>query len=428
MIIVPDQEIIVPTPEKIFLSDVQSDVFRLSQNSRFIGWCAGRGSGKTTICASFLKTWVSRKPGDYIYVAPTRRDAKDIFWEMIKNSVHPMWMKKKPNESELKIFLKNGAQIQLLGACSDTIAVGRTLDGVIIDEVSKIRNQDIWFKNIRPALARKGHQGPCIFISTPQGFDWFYDLCMKARVLKGWSYYHSTSLQGGFISEEEIETARLEMTEKMFRQEFEATFESFGGRVFYGFDRNLNVSADVTNDLTDVHEIHVGMDFNINPMTAIIGKKVGGEMHIFDEMVLFGSNTPEMIESLKTRYGSKYIIVYPDASGGAGDHRSRPGTTDMTMMQEAGLSIYCDASNPSVVDRNENTNRLFKNAAGTSTVFISPKCSTLIKSLDGLTYKEGGERIVDKKNNLDHACDAIGYMLWQLYRPYSISSKLELQW
>jgi hypothetical protein len=87
-----------------------------------------------------------------------------------------------------------------------------------------------------------------------------------------------------------------DMDEKSFRQEFEASFETMSGRVYYAFDRNKHVGDYPFNPKLP---IWIGQDFNIDPMSSVIMQpQPNGEVWIVDECVLHGSNTQETADEL----------------------------------------------------------------------------------------------------------------------------------
>lgn len=407
----------------IALTPIQSEIF--SSNHRFKIWVAGRGSGKSYYSAVQLIFWAYKKRGVYYYVTTTRQKAKEIMWSLIKNMVHADRVLK-INESELVIYLKNGSLIGLKGAQSDTVLRGLTVDGLVIDEAAFIKEK-IWTEDMRPSLSRIGHIGKCVFISTPMGLNWFYDLHLSAQSKSKWKSWQTTTAQGGRVSLDEVEQAKSEMTDRQFRQEYEASFETIGGRVYYAFDRKINI-LDMSKEINDVREIHVGMDFNVNPMTAVVAKKISDQLHVIDEICIHDSNTTEMCETIKNRYKDKIVYIYPDPSGKNRKTSAAVGVTDFTIIQSFGFMIDAPNAAPAVIDRVENTNRLFMNSNKNSSLFINSSNKYLIKCLDGLTYKDGGERIIDKNSNLDHAPDALGYMCWQMFRPQAISENIDVQW
>jgi hypothetical protein len=53
---------------------------------------------------------------------------------------------------------------------------------------------------------------------------------------------------------------------------------------------------------------------------------------------------------------------------------------------------------------------MLKNANGDVRLYIHPRCTELIKGLDGMTYKPGTSQ-PDKSLGIDHITDALGYCI-----------------
>ena len=190
------------------------------------------------------------------------------------------------------------------------------------------------------------------------------------------------------------------------------------GRVYYEFDRHLNVSADLVDPGA---ELLVGMDFNITPMSAVIGVKAGADqLHILDEIVIMNGNTELMCDAINQRYPNRRVLVYPDPSGRARKTSSPVGQTDFSILAAHGFRVLSPPSAPLVVDRNNEVNAMFKNTKGERRLFVHPRCKTLIKCLDGLTYKEYTSQ-PDKTLGLDHLPDALGYLV---HYEFPIAGKL----
>ena len=392
----------------IALSKPQIEIYR--SKSRFRVLIAGRRFGKSYLSAVELIRAASNKQRALCYyVAPTYRMAKKILWRDLKRMI-PRELIDKKHETDLSITLVNGSEIVLLGAENYDNIRGVSLSFVVLDEFAMMA-PEAWEEAIRPALSDQ--EGNALFISTPKGFNWAYEMYQNEGRLQNWKSFKFTTLDGGRVSEAEIESAKIEMSAKKYAQEYLASFETIGSRAYYGFDRAVNL-CDTTSDY--YKDIFVGIDFNVNPMSAVVGVSVADQIHIVDEICLDDSNTTEMCETIKRRYPGRRIIVYPDASGKS-RKTSAENKTDFSIINSYGFLIDAAKSNPGVEDRVENVNRLFINARKESRVFINRKCLNLIKCLEGLTYKEGGERIPNKSLGLDHLPDALGYMLWQRMPP-----------
>ena len=337
------------------------------------------------------------------YVAPTYRAAKDIAWNMLKESVHKSNIMK-VNESELSIKLVNGSTISLKGAEKPDNLRGRSLDMVICDEFADMR-PETWYEVLRASLADR--KGSALFIGTPKGRNHFYDLWTQD--LDDWSSFQYTTIEGGNVDQEEIDAAKRDLDERTFKQEFEAAFVNYSGIIYYNFDRIKSVKKCQDTDMI----LHIGMDFNLDPMSAVVSIRQGDSIHIVDEIVIYGSNTDEMVDEIKTRYPNKKIVVYPDPACRQ-RKTSAGGRTDLSILQNAGFSVKVRERHTSVRDRINSVNARLMTSDDQRHLFIDPKCKQVIKSLERQTYKEGTSQ-PDKDSGFDHMNDAVGYLVDYLY-------------
>jgi hypothetical protein len=173
----------------------------------------------------------------------------------------------------------------------------------------------------------------------------------------------------------------------------------------------LNVDASVKDT---GGEILVGQDFNVNPMSSIIGVKAGDELHILESLEIQTSNTEEMAQEIKRRYPGRRVIMCPDPSANQRRTSAAAGVTDITILQKHGFWVDVAPSAILIVDRVNAVQTMLKDAAGRRRLKIHPRALSLIKALDGQTYKEGTS-IPDKGLGLDHPVDALGYLVWQRF-------------
>ncbi len=367
---------------------------------------------------SFGKTYLSirelarhaRIPNQQVYyVAPSYRQAKQIVWSELKEKLYAVRWVKKVNESELTVTLVNGSTISLRGAENYDSLRGVGLNFLVMDEFTMI-NKKAWLEVLRPTLSDTG--GSALFISTPAGKgNWGFDLYNQPMLDPvNWASWQYTSLEGGRIPIEEIEAAQMDLDERTFKQEYLASFETYSGAIYYNFDRQLNNST-ITDYNTSV--IHVGMDFNIDPMSATIAIRDGNDLHIIDEIQIFGSNTDEMCDELNRRYSDSKIIVYPDPAGNQ-RKSSAHGRTDHIILQNAGFIVKSPRGHTPVRDRINAVNSRLCTANNTRHLFIAQKCKHTIKGLERQTYKEGTQ-VPDKASGFDHQNDATGYLVDYLF-------------
>jgi len=397
------------------LSAPQYRIFR--DRSRFRVLNAGRRFGKTYLAVVELVTGAVLNPwSNGWYVAPTYRAAKRIAWPELKAFIPREYIQSK-DETELTINLINGALIALHGADNPDSLRGPGLDRVILDEAAYIK-QTAWTQVIRPMLSDR--LGWALFISTPAGYNWFYDLYIVAGERDNWNRYEYTTLDGGRVEASEIEEARSELDDKSFKQEYLASFEALTGRVYYAYHRDYNV-AEVSDSLE--LPLLIGMDFNVDPMSAVLAVKKAQYLHVFDEIEIPNGSTEEMAKEIRRRFPDRKIYVYPDPTGNARKTSAPVGQTDFTILKQAGMIVRSPRGSYNVSDKINLTNGALCNAAGVRRAILASghRLRSLKKGLDGLTFKEGTSA-PDKGLGLDHITDAFAYMAcWE----FPLKSKIQ---
>jgi len=388
------------------LTEIQQEI--INHPARFKCLIAGRRFSKTFIAMNSLAKHARYPNNKCMYVAPSYRMAKQIVWEDLKDMLRERNWAKKINESDLSILLVNGSTIFLRSADNPDSIRGIGLDYVVIDEAADV-SEEAWRAVIRPTLSDRG--GKALIIGTPKGRNWLYDVYNDAKHLEDWNSWQKTTLDGGQVTEEEIAQAKRDLDERTFNQEYMATFVEYSGVIYYAFGEH-----NITEMLFDTDErvpIHVGMDFNVNPLCAVIAHQHTGGLHVFDEIEIYGTDTETMAKEIQLRYPNRRIICYPDASG-AQRRTSAGGRTDHIILKNCGFSLKVGSVNPSIKDRIGAVNAACKNTNGISKLTIAPKCSKMINALRKHVYNEG-TRQPEKNSGLDHLNDALGYMVNHLY-------------
>tara|TARA_B100002049_G_scaffold229299_1_gene204887 strand:+ start:6497 stop:7735 length:1239 start_codon:yes stop_codon:yes gene_type:complete len=378
---------------------------------RFKTMVAGRRSGKTFLARVIMIDKAGKKKKQRIwYVAPTYQMARDIMWEELKDAIPRRWIKK-INDTRLRILLINGSVIELKGADKPDTLRGVGLHYVVLDEAQDMK-PDVWGKVIRPTLSAT--RGGALIQGTPKGFNILYDHYrmgqrgdyQQAGVWKSWQFPTS---QSPFVPPEEIEAARNELDPKTFRQEYEASFESMAGRVYYPFDRTKHVGKFPFNPGLP---IWVGQDFNIDPMSSvIIQPQPSGELWVVDEIYLPSSNTADVCAALDRKFWrwQDAVTIYPDPAGSY--RQSGRGESDLDVFRQAGFrKIKHRKKHPPIADRVNAVNSLLETASGVVRLHIDESCKNTIKSLEQTIYKPGS-RDIDKQAGAEHATDALGYPL-----------------
>ena len=375
-----------------------------NSNARFRVLITGRRFGKTYLAINEIAKYSSQPNKKVWYVAPSYRQAKAICWSVLKEKMLAHKWVKSINHSDLTITLRNNSTITLRGSDNENALRGVGLDKLIIDEFSDV-SKSAWYEVLRPTLSDTN--GHALFCGSPRGFgNWSYELFKMGEVNKDWESFKYTTLEGGQVDQNEIEQAKQDLDLRTFQQEYEATFVNYSGMIYYNFSREKNI-IEKYKDNTLVY--HIGLDFNVDPMCAVVTVIDNNTVTVIDEIQIYSSNTNEMCEEIRNRYKHKNIIVYPDPSARQ-RKTSAGGVTDLAILKNFGFEVKCKNTAPLVRDRINAVNSKLKNVAGKNTLFIVKTCKNVIKSIERQIYKEG-THIPDKDSGYDHMNDALGYLI-----------------
>ena len=355
-------------------------------------------------------------------MAPTYKQTKRITWKALKKMTQPYWLGR-PNETDLRIELVSGGTICVKGADNYDSLRGDGLDFLVLDEYASMAAQ-AWTEVPRPALADR--MGKALFIGTPQGFNHFHELFEGAQSQSDWKAFLYTTAQGGNVPAKELQSAAMQLDDRIFRQEFEASVETLGvGRVYYAFDRAQNVG---NLGFSSQCPLYWALDFNMNPFCSVLAQVRNGAVYVLEEMILPDSNTPAACEEFlsrtaKWRTGGRLdICVYGDAT--AEQRRTSASRTDWQIVKEFfgrypyeyTASFRVPTANPPVKDRVNCVNAKLRNHAGQHLLKVNQSCKHLIKDFEQVCWKTDphGNPVVelDKSDPMrTHVSDALGYLV-----------------
>ena len=163
-----------------------------------------------------------------------------------------------------------------------------------------------WQEVIRPTLTDT--KGECLFISTPKGFNHFYELYNLESKDDDYRSFHFTSYDNPYIPREELDKARLEITEDRFAQEYLADFRKTEGLVYKEFDRKIHLYKDET---PKIGLKFAGIDFGFTNPAAIITivRDYDSKYWITNEWYKTGQTDAQIAEVAS---GMDFAQIYPD--------------------------------------------------------------------------------------------------------------------
>lgn len=397
--------------------------------SRFNIVCFGRQSGKTTYGLNKIaqRAWKGPRDGIYWYVLQTYDAARVAFNRMMRMYIKcPSAFAKKPNETELKVQFHHGPVIYFKSGNNFEDLRIETLNGVVVDEYRQ-QDKTLWPLVIRSMLAKK--KGWADILSTPNGFEHFYDLFEQAKEDPEWSHFHAPSTVAYWWTPEEIESAKRTMSQAEFDQEILAQFRDLTKGKAYGCYGvwNERTTSPFCDGLLHAHlPVYVALDFNVAPMAWTLVQGRVNQFYAFD-MVYIPRTEQGTFEAANvlaeklTAYKIKKVILIGDATGKA-NKSSASGNTDYAIICGV-LDRYniewenrTPDSNPHVKDRVNCHNAHLKNAAGETSFWLHPvNCAPLRRDYQRVVWKEGtGILEQGKDKTLTHSSDGVGYLLHEI--------------
>ena len=387
------------------------------KTARFFVMVCGRRFGKTTASA-MEATYYASQPNKKIWLVGLSYDKADLMFREI-------WQKMvighqndiiRASEKDRFIKFKWGTVVEAKSADNPDSLVGEGLDLLIIDEAAKVKNK-IWDMYLSPTLSDR--KGKAVFITTPEGFNWVYDLYLLGKEDELWESHQAPSWENQYAFPDGegdpflIERKR-NMSKEMFDQEFGSQFTSFEGKV-YPFDRNKDVGDFPYNPN---YPTFCSIDFGYR-MPAVGWfqlHRIEGEWHInvIDEIIHEKNiKTDELISMIKAK---NYSVreYFGDPAGMQAQGQS--GLGDIEIFRRNGIFVRSirDKVSRNIASGISHIRGYVENANGNRYLHLDSKCVGLAEDLENYRYPEAVENKDLKPEPLkdgrhDHGCDMLRY-------------------
>lgn len=360
----------------------------------------GRRFGKTTLAVEEIKGKALVKPVRICYIAPTYQQARDIAWETLKAELRSIITQINESRLELKVKTIDGGESLIILRGWEAIETlrGQKFDFIVIDEIASMRNfQSMWQEVVRPTLTDV--KGDALFISTPKGFNHFYELFNKESEDSDYKSFHFTTYDNPHIPPEEIDKAKEELTEDRFAQEYLADFRKTEGLVYKEFDRQKHLYDEI--DDRSFKETIAGIDFGFTNPTAVIhiNKDRDDSYWITKEYYKTGQTDAQIAEYVAACSFNK---VYPDPES----------PSAIKELRNAKVNVREVVKNKDSIKLGINKIReLFKQ----DKLKIHRSCENLIYELETYSYPEKKDMHNEEENPIkenDHALDALRYAIY----------------
>ena len=421
-----------PAAVRATLNKPQAEFLHLPH--KFRAYVAGFGAGKTWVgCTGMLTHAYQHRRVNMGYFAPTYPLIRDIFYPTIAEVAETLGLRVKVKKADHEVEIYSGSRFRAQVFCRSlddpANIVGFKIGHALVDELDILdaaKAEQSW----RKIVARMRYKVPGIrngidVTTTPEGFKFVYRQFVKSvrekpDLAKNYGLIHASTYDNEENLPDDYIDSMLEAYPGPLIQAYlEGRFVNLkSGRVYHAFDRRANHCADT---IRPAEALHVGMDFNVGNMSAVVHVKRDDRPRAVDEITK-GYDTPDMIRVLKERYWeyhdgdyrkTREVYIYPDASG---DSRKsvNAAATDLALLRAAGFAVRAPNANPPVRDRVNAMNGAFCNAKGDRRYLVNADmCPAYADCLEQQSYGANGEP--DKKQGLDHLPDAGGYFLHYEY-------------
>ena len=391
--------------------------FPEKETARFFVMVCGRRFGKTTASA-MEATYYASQPNKRIWLVGLSYDKADLMFREI-------WQKMvighqndiiRASEKDRFIKFKWGTVVEAKSADNPDSLVGEGLDLLIIDEAAKVKRK-IWDMYLSPTLSDR--KGKAIFITTPEGFNWVYDLYLLGKDDELWESHQAPSWDNHFAfpdgqSDQFLLERKRNMAKEVYEQEYGAKFTSFAGRV-YPFERELDVGKFPYNPNFPTY-CSIDFGYRMPAVGWFQIHRAGGIWHItmIDE-ILHKKNikTDTLAEMILSK---KYNVIryYGDPAGMQAQGQS--GLGDIEIFRRKGIKIYTkrDKASRSIASGVSHVRGFIENAQNQRFLHINEKCTGMMIDLENYRYpeeKEGADLKQEpvKDGYHDHGCDMIRY-------------------
>ena len=431
----------------IILHPAQSLVYTKLFIERFIRFCvvvSSRGWGKSYFAASAAATAIHellalhpRVPHKIVYIiAPTYAQVTDIYYPLLMYEFGFEHLVIKESRADGRFWFENGVELRLLSYEAVERMRGMGAYFVVCDEVESwtkgLGFKASWESIIQPCITtrwsrlraeayRSPNPGRALIIGTPKGYTYLYDLFNMNEVDHDWGSFQFDYTHSPYLDPDEIERIRHTIDPLDFAREYKASFEESGNSVFYCFDRKIHVRDDLVDFVNNdkyKEDVHIGIDFNVGIQASSCFAVRGGQVHYLDEFKGH-PDTDTLAKVIKAKYIDKghKVHAYPDPSGRSRKTSAAVGVTDFTILQQYGVICHAKPSAPPLVDSAKCVNRMLKTAAGDVSMFVHPRCTGTIISLERTIWTDTNPNIatIDKSLGVEHFSDNVRYSMAHLF-------------
>jgi hypothetical protein len=407
------------------------------KSARFTVAVCGRRWGKSVSASKEIEIMLNMPKTRSWVVAPTYQTAEKVFrevWHSVVQNRNPEknLATRRASYKDMYIETATGSIFEAKSADNPNSLVGEGLDLLILDEVAK-QKKVVWEMYLRPTLSDR--KGKAIFITTPEGYNWVYDLYLKGQTDEEWLSFNSPSWENQFaypegLQDSDLIEAKRNLSTEVYEQEYGAKFTSFAGRV-YPFDRDIDMGKFPYNpDFPTYCAIDFG--YRMPAVGWFQTNMVEGQWHIniIDEIIHQENvKTDELVKMVKQR-PYRVQAYFGDPAGKSVQGQS--GLGDIEIFRKFGIGIRSirDKTSTNIASGISHVRSFIENANRERFVHLDHKCKGLAEDFENYRYpehKEGTNLKLDpvKDGYHDHGMDMVRYFFINRFPIRNTKMRLE---
>ena len=381
----------------------------VTSRATYPAFVGGFGSGKTAAAiARAMALKVACREQSIAYYLPTYPLIQDIAFERFPELCERKGWAFKLNRQDAVMEFPGAGRIVFRNMEQPDRIVGYEVAHSLVDEIDTMptdKARSAWNKIIARNRQKCGMPNTVGVATTPEGFKFVYERWQKSPAAGYVLFRAKTEENAANLPDGYIDNLRASYPSNLLAAYLEGEFVNLtAGSVYAEFDRELNGSSEV---IQSSEPLHIGMDFNVGQMAAVVFVLRSGEPHAVDELSGF-LDTPAMIAAIKSRYVGHAIYVYPDSSGG-NRKSNNASESDIALLRQARFTVFAPSANPPVKDRVLAMNQMIHSEGKRRLRVNIDNCPGFVESLEKQAYDKNGEP--DKSSGLDHMNDAAGYFI-----------------
>lgn len=379
----------------------------------FPAFVGGFGSGKTAAgIARAMALKAHFRACDIAYYLPTYPLVEDIAFRRFPDLCERKGWAYRLNKQSAYIEFPGAGRVVFRTMEQPHRIIGYEVAHSVVDELDTLptdKAREVWNKIIARNRQKCAIPNTVGVATTPEGFRFVYKRWV-ANPAPGYVLFRAKTMDNAaHLPAGYIDNLRNSYPSNLLSAYLDGEFINLeAGSVYPEFDRALNASAET---IRPGETLHVGMDFNVAKMAAVVHVLRGDDPHAVQERTdVF--DTPAMIALLKRDFPGHPIMVYPDASGGS-RKSNNASESDLSLLKAAGFRLCVNATNPAVKDRVLSTNAMLHKDGKRRYRVSVDGCPQLVESFEKQAYDKHGEP--DKSGGLDHVIDAATYFVAYRY-------------